>query len=256
VVEPAVEPPADFDDAGADSAAGSPQRAGTFALQPGETAYVTLRAEPGPGHVDGILGAVAPVVIPEAGKTYVAPLIMLPAGDLPPGRFGVSYSASLEAFGGKKPYRWSATLPAGLVLDGQAGRAVLSGVPLAVGRQEVAVQLGDGRDNAAPVTRTFALEVARARTRLQVDVPPAVQVGTPVAVRVTVVAEGDGTPSGIVLVKGGDGAPCSVAAPGGTCTLEFQGAGARTIDVAYAGDSSFEAAGASEVSVVVSPAAP
>jgi hypothetical protein len=258
VVEPAVEPPGDFEDAGGDSASGSPQRAGTFALPPGETAYVTLRAEPGPSHEDGILAAVAPVVIPEAGnRAYVAPLMMLPAGgDLPQARYGVSYSAGLEAFGGKKPYRWSATLPAGLVLDGQASRAAISGAPLAVGRHQVAVQLSDSSDDAPAVTRTFALDVGRARTRLQIDAPPSVQAGAPVAVRVTLVAEGDGMPSGTVLVEGGDGAPCALAAPGGTCTMEFHEAGEGKINAAYEGDSRFEAAGESDVRLVVSPAAP
>jgi hypothetical protein len=261
VVDPAVEPPADEVEASADNSAAasaaSPQRAGTFALRPGETAYVTLRAEPEPGHEDGILAAVAPVVIPEAGKgAYVAPLMVLPAGgELPPARYGVGYSAELRAFGGKKPYSWAATLPAGLAVDEHGSTGVISGAPLGVGRHDIAVRLVDASADSPGVTRRFVLDVGRSRTRLEVDAPSVVQAGVAVPVPVRVVAEGEGAPTGAVFVEGGDGERCSLAAPGGTCTLEFHEAGERTIKVAYEGDESFEAAGESEVRLEVVPAA-
>jgi hypothetical protein len=262
VVDPAVEPLADaakdpVDDPDAASAA-SPQRAGTFALRPGETAYVTLRGEPEPGQEDGILAAVAPVVVPEGGRgAYAAPLMMLPAGgELPPARYGVSYSAGLQAFGGRKPYSWTAELPAGVALDREGGRVAVSGVPLAVGRHELSVQLRDASSGSPGLTRGFVLDVGRARTKLRVDAPRLVKAGVPFPVLVRVVAEGDGTPSGTIFLEGADGDGCSVAAPGGTCRLVFQEAGEGTIKAAYEGDESFEAAGETEARLVVVAPAP
>jgi hypothetical protein len=71
-----------------------------------------------------------------------------------------------------------------------------------------------------------------------------------------VVAEGEGAPSGTIRVEGGDGERCSLAAPGGTCTLEFNEAGERTIKTTYEGDGNFEAADETVVRVEVVPAAP
>ncbi len=261
-VDPAVEPLADAAadpaDASAAASATSPQRAGTFALLPGETAYVTLRGESGPGHEDGILAAVAPVVIPEGGRgAYAAPLMMLPAGgELPPARYGVSYSLGFQAFGGKKPYSWTAALPAGLALDRGGNAVAISGVPLAVGTQQVTVQLSDGTAGSSGVTRSFVLQVGRAHTKLEIDAPPQVQAGVPVSVAIKVVADGEGMPSGALSVQGGDGEGCSLTAPGGTCTLELEEAGEATIKATYEGDSSFEPAGESQVQVDVVPAAP
>jgi hypothetical protein len=87
VVDPPVEPLPEPCEASGDEEGGGhatpPARAGTFALRPGETAYVTVRGQPEPGG-ERILSAVAPVVIPEAGPgRYAAPLMLLPVdGDL------------------------------------------------------------------------------------------------------------------------------------------------------------------------------
>jgi len=261
-VDPAVEPltdaAADPADDSAAASATSPQRAGTFALLPGGTGYVTVRGDSPPGQGVGTLAAVVPVVIPEGGRgAYAAPLMMLPAGGaLPPARYGVSYSAGLQAFGGKKPYGWTATLPAGLALGHGGGAVAVSGVPLAVGTQQVTVQLRDGTAGSPGLTRSFTLQVGRARTTLEIDTPALVRAGVPVPVAVRVVAEGDGTPSGTVSVQGGDGETCSLAAPGGTCTLDFDEAGERTIEAVYEGDSRFEPAGESQVQVQVVAATP
>ena len=81
--------------------------------------------------------------------------------------------------------------------------------------------------------------------------PPLARTGVPVSVSLHVVAEGKGTPSGTLSVEGGDGEPCSLPAPGGTCMLEFAEAGERTIKAAYNGDSNFEATGENDVQVEV-----
>jgi hypothetical protein len=163
----------------------------------------------------------------------------------------VSYSAGLQAFGGKKPYGWTATLPAGLALGHDGAAVAISGAPGSVGAQQVTVQLRDGTPGSPGLTRSFALQVGRAHTTLEVDTPPLVQAGVPASVTVRVIPEGEGTPSGTVSVEGGDGEPCSLDAPGGTCTLEFDEAGDRTITAAYDGDSNFEPAGESQVQVQV-----
>jgi hypothetical protein len=261
-VDPAVEPLADAaadpTDASGAASATLPQRAGTFAIPPGQAAYVTLRADAQTGKGPGTLAAVAPVVIPEGGRgAYAAPLMMLPAGgELPPARYGVSYSTELQAFGGKKPYAWTAALPAGLALGHGAGAAAISGVPVTVGPEQVTVQLRDGTPGSGGLSRTFTLPVGRARTTLEVDVPPLVQAGVPVSVAVKVIPEGAGTPSGTVSVHGDDGEVCSVVAPAGTCTLQFDEAGERTIKAGYEGDSSFEPAGESQVGLEVVPDQP
>jgi hypothetical protein len=221
-------------------AAATPSRAGTFALRPGETAYVTLRGHPEPGEESSVAEAVAPVVIPESGRGEPsAPLMVLAGGrGLPSARYGVSYTARLRAFGGKKPYSWTAVLPAGLTVEARGRSVAISGTPLAVGDQEAVVRVTDGRRDPAETTRRFALRVRRARTELEIGVPSHAQVGlVPVAVKV--VPEGEGAPSGTIVVEGGDGERCTLAAPGGSCTLEFREAGERRIRAIYEGDGNF-----------------
>jgi hypothetical protein len=262
VVDPPVEPLTEEGEASADED-GSVQamasaRAGTFALRPGETAFVTLRGHAEAGEEHRILDAIAPVVIPEAGRGLsAAPLILLPAGgDLPPAHHGVSYSAELRAFGGKKPYSWSGTLPGGLALEPQGHRAVISGLPLELGKHEVTVRVDDDGSGSPGVTRRFVLDVRRAPTRLEVEAPALAQVGVPVPVPVRVVPEGAGAPSGTIHVKGDDGEECSVPAPAGTCLLEFVEAGRRKIKATYEGDGYFEAADESKVEIEISEVAP
>jgi hypothetical protein len=129
-------------------------------------------------------------------------------------------------------------------------------VPLEVGKHEVTVRLDDGGPESSGVTRRFVLKVRRARTGLEVEAPPLVQVGASVPVAVRVVPEGEGAPSGTIHVKGGDGEQCSVPAPAGTCTLEFTDAGQRKIEATYEGDRNFEAADETKVDLEVSEAAP
>ncbi len=257
-MDPPVEPASEIDEERADErdhhGAAPSAGDGTFALRPGERAYVTLRGHPGPGGEGGTLAAVAPIVIPEAGKGLAAPLMVLPAGgNLPGAGCGVRYSAELEAFGGTRPYSWSASLPPGLALTRQGSKGVITGVPLAAGRHEVVVRVDDDSPPSSGVTRRFVLDVRRALARLEIAVPAVVQVDVPVLVAVRVVPEGEGAPSGTVNVQGGDGEPCSLVAPGGTCTLEFGQAGERTIKATYEGDLNFEAADDDEVRIEVIP---
>jgi hypothetical protein len=250
-IEPVEEDTIEDDDAPAEGepapaelgsrGAGSPSAADTFALRPGETAYVTLRGHPEPGEESSVLDAVVPVVVPESGSGgSAAALMVLPAGgELPTARYGVSYSATLRAFGGRRPYSWTGTLPGGLTVEPSGRKVDVSGVPLAVGRHQAVVRVTDGRRVPSEATRTFVLRVRRARTEVEIEAPSQVSAGlVPVVIRV--VPEGEGAPTGAVLVEGGDGERCTLAAPGGTCTLEFREAGERRIKARYEGDGNFQ----------------
>ena len=254
VVDPVIESPSDTSEAPVDEQGSADA---TFALRPGETAYVTLRGRTDPDRMEEIAQAVVPVIIPQAGESdYAAPLVMALAGNrLPAGRYGVPYSVDLEAFGGKKPYSWSGSVPPGLTLGMRANKGVISGVPLAVGDHEVPLRVDDSGPTSTGVTRSFILSIGRARTTVKVAAPAAVQVGERVSVSVSVLPEGAGTPSGSVDVGEEGGESCPAPAPAGGCTLAFTKAGPGTIGATYEGDDRFEGASATATPIEVAPAA-
>jgi len=71
---------------------------------------------------------------------------------LPPGFVGITYSATLAATGGTRPYKWSTTrfeapLPPGLSLDPTTG--VISGIPSSVGKTGIVVTVLGATGNSA-----------------------------------------------------------------------------------------------------------
>ena len=81
-------------------------------------------------------GLLALLLIPILVGVYWAapkavPLVILTT-TLPSGQVGIPYSATIQASGGKKPYRWEVTagaLPPGMVLSQVDNNAILSGTP-------------------------------------------------------------------------------------------------------------------------------
>jgi aldose sugar dehydrogenase len=77
---------------------------------------------------------------------------------LPTGRVGKNYNARLNGRSGKKPFTWSVVsgaLPAGLALDGTAGRII--GISLAVGDSNLTVQVTDSLGGVAQKALTLSV---------------------------------------------------------------------------------------------------
>ncbi len=76
----------------------------------------------------------------------VYPALEITTTELPEGKVGDAYEATLEATGGKLPYSWSATgLPAGLSCSADG---VISGIPTEAGDFTVTVTVTDAMDNS------------------------------------------------------------------------------------------------------------
>jgi len=97
----------------------------------------------------------------------VYPALEITTTELPEGKIGDAYSATLEATGGKPDYTWEATgLPAGLTCS---AAGVISGTPTASGDFTVAVNVTDSFDPANTDSTDLALEI----TTTDVTVEPA-----------------------------------------------------------------------------------
>jgi hypothetical protein len=122
----------------------------TLNLRPGETGIVTLRSNVASvAALQDILNNITPVVVSHAintgGQAPPATLtITTTSGPLPAGISGITYTTSLNSFGGNAPLTWaliSGGLPPGLTLDSLTG--LITGTPTASGLFSFSVSLTD-----------------------------------------------------------------------------------------------------------------
>jgi hypothetical protein len=146
----------------------------SFSIEPGGTAYITLRANVDIATMNQIITQVAPVVTPQAinsnDTTSTTPPIIAPlfitTASLPNVISGQNYNQTLSAIGGTlgsgacSAYSWSwsgasgSGTPPSLTLS-QGG--VISGVPTAPGTYNVLVHVGTCREESA--TRVLSIRV-------------------------------------------------------------------------------------------------
>jgi parallel beta-helix repeat protein len=146
----------------------------SFSIEPGGTAYITLRANVDIATMNQIVTQVAPVVTPQAinsnDTTSTTPPIIAPlfitTASLPNVISGQNYNQTLSAIGGTlgsgacSAYSWGwsgasgSGTPPGLTLS-QSG--VISGVPTAPGTYNVLVHVGTCRQESA--TRVLSIQV-------------------------------------------------------------------------------------------------
>ncbi|HSK46261.1 MAG TPA: putative Ig domain-containing protein, partial [Candidatus Binatia bacterium] len=122
----------------------------TLNLRPGETGIVTLRSNvSSAAALQDIVDNITPVVVSHAvntggGAPPATLAITTSNGPLPAGISGVTYTTSLNSFGGNAPVTWaiiSGGLPPGLTLDSLTG--IISGTPTASGLFSFSVSLTD-----------------------------------------------------------------------------------------------------------------
>ncbi len=140
----------------------------TFSLRPGETAYITIRGNVDIPTMEQIVTQVAPVVVPQAvdsnNTTATTPMISAPlfitTSSLPQGITNQTYSATVQAIGGKPPYTWTVQgLPSGLTATPNASTTalIISGLPVA-SNGPVSFQVTDsGGSSAQSTTRILNL---------------------------------------------------------------------------------------------------
>jgi hypothetical protein len=153
----------------------------TINLRPGESAFVTLRANvTTTDALQQIVNNLTPVIVSQAANTgTVTPpatlTITTANGALPDGIRGVIYSTTLTSFGGNTPLTWALTsgsLPPGLALDGVAG--TISGTPTATGLFSFSVSLTDASTPTPSVAvRLLSINIAAPLTITTATLAPA-----------------------------------------------------------------------------------
>ena len=104
-----------------------------------------------------------------AATLTVDPLLTVATTSLPGGTIGKSYSSTLQASSGTKPYSWSlssGTLPAGLSLVASTG--VISGKPTTTGIHNFTVKVSDATSSKPQTaTKSLSITIAAVVTPLQ-----------------------------------------------------------------------------------------
>jgi hypothetical protein len=202
----------------------------------------------------------APVVVPHAGGSYAAPLLVTTDGAaLPVPQVGVPYAASLEAIGGTPPYAWSVTagsLPAGLALDA-AGQ--LAGTPTSAGPATFTVQVRDSAGVPGTTTRSVTLTVQPGPTTVQLQASsPEPVYGQPLTLVATVSPDTSTVPapSGTVTFRDRGTAVGTGILGDGTAMLGLASlaVGSHLFTATYPGDSNYQGSGSAGLAVTVGKA--
>jgi Bacterial Ig-like domain (group 3) len=229
----------------------------TLSLAPGETAQITLRGVFGVGAMQLLATQAAPVVVPHAGGSFAAALLVASDGaTLPAPRVGVPYSASLQAIGGTAPYSWAlvaGSLPPGLAL---ASDGRFSGTPTLAGASTFAVQVTDSAASPAKAQRAVTLTVGRGATATSLATSTDAAVfGQAVTFTASVASLGTGAPAPTGIVTFRDGAAVlgtAGLAAGGTATFTTTSlaVGDHSLAAEYGGDANYTGSGGAHAVVV------
>ena len=93
-------------------------------------------------------------------QSVLPPDLIVTTTSLPDGSGGVSYSATVAATGGVKPYSWSViagSLPTGLTLNPQTG--AISGSPSSIETSSFTVRVADAQNPADTATKSLSIKI-------------------------------------------------------------------------------------------------
>ncbi|HVP65992.1 MAG TPA: Ig-like domain repeat protein [Anaeromyxobacteraceae bacterium] len=236
----------------------------TVALAPGESAVITLRGVLTVPQMAQLTSQLTPVVVPHAGGTYAAALVIQSDGTtLGAPQVGVPYTQQLVAIGGTAPYTWSlaaGSLPPGITLSSNQ----LAGTPTQPGSYAFTLQVNDSA--TGQVTKPVTLVVSQGPTSTTISSSASSSpFGGLVTLAATVSPQASGpTPTGQVTFKDGGTTLAVVALAGGGATLAIPNSalgigplsvGTHSFTASYSGDANYTAStSAAAVSETVSQA--
>ena len=177
---------------------------------------------------------------------------------LPNGAVAIAYDQTLVAEGGTPPYNWSVvsgTLPNGLTLNPATGE--ITGIPTALGTQEVTFEITDGNGQMATVTLPVTITIDPTSVTAS-TIPTSTQRGR----SVTFSAKVDslvGTPTGTVSFTSGATILCAtpmLVNGQGSCASTNAPVGLDTIVAHYSGDADHLASTSTTTLTVLAPPPP
>jgi streptogramin lyase len=155
----------------------------TFSLEPGDTAYITIRGNVSIAAMQQIVTQVSPVIVPQAVNsnsttittppTIYPPISILTTSLPPTDRNDAGYSVQLQSAGGKPgTATWSllsGSFPSGITLSPSG---LISGTAGTPGSFPVTIKVADTNSPADTATQSFTLNVSVTPLTAQVVMPP------------------------------------------------------------------------------------
>lgn len=167
--------------------------------------------------------------VTSASKSGPPPALAVTVSSLPAGTMQSSYSTSLTATGGTKPYSWSllsGQLPPGLSLNSSSG--AISGMPTQVGTFSFSAEVSDGETPAQTASASLSITIGDQKTPMAISVTALPNGETGTSYTATLTATGGTTPYSWTLISG--------TLPAG---LGLSSSGVITGTPTQSGDSSF-----------------